>query len=107
MERARRHQKALARLAFVFLALIAELLGRSLAHRFDFGRHVATPSYSGADYYPILMAVVKVGIALMLARVAWRAVKAARVLAAHGNGTRPRVRFEVSPRLWFASFVAT
>ncbi|HWJ33043.1 MAG TPA: hypothetical protein VNR59_11940 [Gaiellaceae bacterium] len=107
MERARRHQKALARLAFVFLALIAELIGRSLAHRFDVGRHVATPSYSGADYYPILLAVVKVGIALMLARVAWRAVRAARVLSAHGRGTCPRVRFEVSPRLWFASFVAT
>jgi len=99
----------LARLALVFLALIAELIGRSLAHRLDFGQHVATPSYSGADYYPILLAVVKVGIALMLARVAWRAVKAGRVLAAHGNGThpRPRVRFEVSPRLWFGSFIAT
>ena len=107
MERARRHQRALARLALVFLALIAELIGRSLAHRLDFGRHVSTPSYSTADYYPILLAVVKVGIALMLARVAWRAVKAGRVLAAHGNGTWPRVRFEVSPRLWFGSFAAT
>jgi hypothetical protein len=109
MERARRHQRALARLALVFLALIAELIGRSLAHRLDLGQHVATPSYSGADYYPILLAVVKVGIALMLARVAWRAVKAARVLAAHEKGAyaRPRVRFKVSPRLWFGSFIAT
>lgn len=107
MERARRHQKALARLAFVFLALIAELIGRSLAHRLDFGQHVRTPSYSTTDYYPILLAVVKVGIALMLARVAWRAVKAGRVLAAHGHGAWPRVRLEVSPRLWFGSFIAT
>jgi hypothetical protein len=107
MDRARRHQKALARLALVFLALIAELIGRSLAHRLDLGRHVATPSYSSTDYYPILLVIVKVGIALMLARVAWRAVKAARVLAAHGNGTWPRVRLKVSPRLWLGSFVAT
>ena len=38
MERARRHQRALARAALIFLALIAELIGRSLSHRLDFGR---------------------------------------------------------------------
>ena len=76
MERARRHQRALARLALIFLALIAELVGRRLSRRLDFGRHVGTPSYSGADYYPILLVVVKVGLALMLARLAWRFAKA-------------------------------
>src|SRR5436190_21762267 len=75
MDRARRHQRGLARLALLLLALVAELTGRSLAHRLDFGRHVETP-YSGAQYYPILLAVVKVAVALMLARVAWRFVKA-------------------------------
>ena len=65
-------------MALVLLALVAELLGRSLSHRLDFGRHVGTPSYSGTDYYPILLAVVKVGVALMLARLAWRFVKASR-----------------------------
>jgi hypothetical protein len=107
MERARRHQRLLARLALVLLALVAELTGRSLAHRIDVGRHVASPSYSGADYYPILLGVVKVSLALMLARLAWRFVRAARVLAAHGTGCRPRVRIELSPRLWLGSFVAT
>jgi hypothetical protein len=107
MERARRHQRALARLAFVFLALIAELFGRSMAHRIDVGHHIGSPSYAGTDYYPILLVIVKVGIALMLARVAWRAVKAFRVLAAHGHGTCPRVRIELSPRLWAASFATT
>jgi hypothetical protein len=107
MERARRHQRALARLALILLALIAELLGRSLSHRLDFGRHVSTPSYSGADYYPILLAVVKVGVALMLARIAWRAVKASRLVAAHGGRYRPRVRIELSPKLWLGSFLAT
>src|SRR6266540_5415805 len=110
MERARRHQRLLARLALGLLALVAELVGRSLSHRLDFGRHVGTPSYSGADYYPILLAVVKVGVALMLARLAWRFVKASRLLAAHGSigaGCRRRVRIELSPRLWLGSFLVT
>jgi hypothetical protein len=106
MERARRHQRALARIALIFLALCAELLGRSLSHRLDFGRHVGQ-SYSGAHYYPILLAVVKVGIALMLARLAWRFVKATRVLQTNGARCRPKVRIELSPRLWLGSFLAT
>ena len=117
MERARRHQRLLARLALGLLALVAELAGRSLTHRVDFGRHVAAPSYAGAEYYPILLAVVKVGVALMLARLAWRFVKARsvaraarRLLVAHGSSAargRPRVRLELSPRLWLGSFLAT
>lgn len=117
VERARRHQVLLARLALGLLALVAELLGRSLTHRIDVGRHVATPSYAHADYYPILMIVVKAGVALMLARVAWRFVKArsvaraaGKLLAAHGrtaSRARPRVRIEVSPKLWLGAFLAT
>jgi hypothetical protein len=116
MERARRHQRGLARLALLLLALVAELTGRSLAHRLDFGRHVETP-YSGAQYYPILLAVVKVAVALMLARVAWRfgkarteACAARKLLVAHGSPvarTAPRVRIELSPRLWLGSFLVT
>ena len=116
MEHARRHQRFLARLALVVLALVAELAGRSLAHRLDFGRHVEAP-YSGAQYYPVLLAVVKVAVALMLARVAWRFVKARtvaraarRLLAAQGftqEESRPRVRIQLSPRLWLGSFLVT
>ena len=107
----------LARLALVLLALIAELVGRSLTHRLDFGRHVDPPSYSGAEYYPILLAVVKVAVALMLARLAWRFVKARsvaragrRLLAADAKTLprhTPRVRLELSPRLWLGSFFVT
>jgi hypothetical protein len=109
MERARRHQRALARLALILLALVAELAGRSLSYRLDFGRHVGA-QYSGADYYPIMLAVVKFSVALMLARLAWRFVKASRLLAAHGSlgaGCRRRVRIELSPKLWLGSFLAT
>ena len=116
MDRARRHQRLFSALAFGLLALVAELAGRSLTHRLDVGRHVAAPGYSGADYYPFLLAGVKVGIALLLARLAWRfarahaAARAARrLLAAVGSrpSRAPRVRVVFSPRLWLASFLVT
>lgn len=117
MERARRHQRALGCAAFGLLALVAELVGRSLTHRLDVGRHVAAPSYAGADYYPFLLAGVKVGVALMLAAIAWRFVRARaaaragrRLLAALGKrpaARAPRVRIDLKPRLWLAAFAVT
>jgi hypothetical protein len=107
----------LAAAAFGLLALIAELAGRSLTHRLDLGRHVASPSYSGADYYPILLAGVKFGVALMLAAIAWRFVRARaaaragrRLLAALDRRPArpvPRVRLDLKPRLWLAAFAVT
>jgi len=97
-------QRWLSRVALVLLALIAELLGRSLAHRLDVGRHVGPMSYRHTHYYPFLLAGVKFGVALMLARVAWRFAKARRLASVLG---RPRMRVEVSARLWLASFLAT
>src|SRR2546427_3670137 len=103
VERARRHQIFLARLALALLVLVAELAGRSLTHRVNIGRHVET-RYAGAEYYPFLLAAVKVGVALMLARVAWRFVKARsvaagarRLLDAQGRpaGDMPRVRLDL------------
>jgi hypothetical protein len=114
MERAHRHQRALAASAFGLLALVAELAGRSLTHRIDVGRHVAAPSYAGADYYPFLIAFVKVGIALLLARLAWRFVRARateraakRVFGAVRHGRAPRLKLELSPRLWALTFATT
>lgn len=113
----KRHHVLLGRLSLGLLALIAELAGRSLTHRLDVGRHVASPSYSSANYYPILLIVVKAGVALMLARLLWRFAKARstavagrRLLAARGRRpllSVPRVRLELSPRLWLGSFVVT
>jgi len=97
-------QRWLARVALVLLALVAELVGRSLAHRLDVGRHVGPVSYRHAGYYPFLVAGVKLGVALMLARIAWRFAKARRLAALLG---RPRVRVELSLRLWLISFFAT
>jgi hypothetical protein len=115
--RMRRRQRLLSWLAFGLLALVAELAGRSLTARIDIGRHVAPPSYANADYYPALLASVKVGIALLLARLAWRIARAraieragSRILATRGRRPAreaPRVRLHLSPRLWLGSFALT
>jgi predicted small integral membrane protein len=112
MARARRHQRLSSALAFGLLALAAELLGRSLTHRVDVGRHVATPSYAHTGYYPILLAVVKGGIALLLAVLAWRLVRAhaaerAALRLVGARGRRPRLRLELSARLSLAFFGLT
>lgn len=115
MKRARRHQRFSAGLAFGLLALIAELAGRSLTHRLDVGRHVGS-RYSGAEYYPFLLAAVKLGVALLLARLVWRFVRAhtaaragRRVLATVGKrpAPLPRLRLDLSPRLWALAFLTT
>ncbi len=112
MERARRHQRLFSVFAFGLLALAAELVGRSPTHRVDVGRHVAAPSYAHTDYYPVLLVVVKVGVALLLARLLWRAMKARSTEAAGlrvlgGRAHLPRMRFRLSARLWLAFFVLT
>ena len=112
MYRARRHQRLLSLLAFGVLALAAEVVGRSLTHRIDVGRHVASPSYSGAAYYPFLLAGVKVGVALLLARLSWRVVRARAAERAAERllgrlGRRPRVRLTLSIRLWATFFALT
>ena len=112
MRRVHRHPRLLSALAFGLLALVAELVGRSLTHRVDLGRHVASPSYSGADYYPILLGVVKGAIALLLARLLWRLLKAhaaeraARRLIG-SRARRPRLRVTLSPRLTLTFFAVT
>jgi len=115
--RARRHPRVASFAAFLLLALVAELLGRSLTERIDVGRHIASPSYSGTDYYPFVLLGVKLGIALLLARLVWRFVRAhateraawrmvGRLGRSPGN-PRPRLRISLSPRLWAAAFVLT
>jgi hypothetical protein len=117
MSRARSHQRLFALLSLGLLSLIAGLAGRSLTHRLDVGRQVGTVRYAHAEYYPLLLAGVKIAVALMLARVAWRFAKAraagraahrvAVALGARPKRRAPRVRIELSPRLWLISFVGT
>ncbi len=112
MARARRHQRLLSVLAFGLLALAAELAGRSLVHRVDLGRHVSSPGYARTDYYPILLAIVKGGIALMLALLLWRVLRARaaergalRLLG--GRRRMPKLRLQLTPRVYLAFFLLT
>jgi len=114
--RARAHRRLAGFGAFALLSLVAELTGRSLTVRLDLGRHVPTPSYSGSNYYPFLLAGVKVGVALMLAALMWRFVRARaaargarRLIAAVGAEAErtPRVRLELSVRSWALAFALT
>jgi hypothetical protein len=116
MGRARAHRRLAGFGSFALLALSAELAGRSLTVRLDLGRHVPTPSYAGADYYPFLLAAVKIGVALMLAALTWRFIKA-RAAARTARrllvrvGTRPqevpRMRVRLSVRSWAFAFALT
>jgi hypothetical protein len=109
----RSHPRAFSVLAFGLLAAAAELLGAAVTHRIDLGRHVSSPSYSHAAYYPALVAGVKVGIALLAARLVWRVVRAratertARRVLGVVVGDVPRLRITLSPRLWLAFFLVT
>jgi hypothetical protein len=116
MDRARAHRRLAGFGSFALLALAAELAGRSLTVRLDLGRHVPSPSYSGSNYYPFLLAGVKVGIALMLAALTWRfskaraAARAAQRLLARVGGTAqsaPRMRLRLSVRNWALAYGLT
>ena len=116
MDRARAHRRLAGFASFALLALVAELAGRSLTVRLDLGRHVPTPSYSGARYYPFLLAGVKVAIALMLAALTWRffkaraAARAARRLLARVGAPveeAPRMRIQLSLRSWAIAYGLT
>jgi hypothetical protein len=102
---------------FGLLVVIAELAGRSITSRVDARLHVQPLVNSGADYYPFLLAGLKVCCAVALAALLARATRARaaaeageRLLHAigHGHESRtPKLRPQLSPRVWFAAFVAT
>ena len=114
---ARKHARLLSALAFCLLALVAELAGRALTAWIDVGRHIGTPgAAAGADYYPFLLVGVKLGIALLLARLVWRVARARRTERAAvltlrrarvSIASAPKPRIQLSPRLWLAFFVVT
>jgi hypothetical protein len=108
VNRVRRHRRLSSGLALGLLILVAELAGRSLTHRLDFGRHVGPVSYSAESYYPFLLVFVKVAVALLAARIAWRFAKAIVTARRAGASTRgARVSLELSWRLWLVSFLGT
>ena len=102
---------------FALLVVVTEVTGRSLTARIDRALHVAPMANSHAAYYPFLLVAVKIVAALALAALFARAIRARgaanagrRVLHAFGHREHtpaPRLRAALSPRVWFASFLAT
>lgn len=101
--------------AFAFLALVAELAGRSVTGRVDRTFHVAPLARSDTSYYPFLLAGVKVVAAFALAALAARAART-RASAEAGRRVlgvmdatvkRPRLRLSLSVRVWALLFAAT
>ncbi len=102
---------------FAVLVAVAEVAGRSVTARVDRALHLRPLAPSGASYYPFLLAGVKIAGALTLAALlarglrAWAAADAGRRLLAasgHPHETRsPRLRPNLSLRVWAGSFVAS
>jgi hypothetical protein len=102
---------------FALLVLVAEVVGRSATTRLDRALHVRPLAPKSADYYPFLLVGLKVVVALALAGLLARLVRARaaaeageRVLDAIGHRhvqRTPRLRPGLSPRIWLASFGAT
>jgi hypothetical protein len=101
--------------AFVFLVVLADVLGRSVVLRVDDALRVAPLAPSAASYYPALLLAVKVLGALGLAALLARATRVhAAATAGHTllrragrEARRPRLHAQLHPRVWVASFVVT
>jgi hypothetical protein len=108
-----RRRRSIAAAAFALLALVTELLGRSVTIRVDRGLQVEPLAAPTTPYYPFLLAGVKVVVALAAAALVWRLLRAHATAVAAGQlgaaiGHRlPRARLRLSARLWVASFAAT
>jgi hypothetical protein len=104
-------------ITFCVLVVIAEVVGRSLIGHVDRLFHVEPLARPSANYYPLLLVIVKTGGAVVFAGLlargtrAWAKADAGnRLLAAVGHGEvqrAPRLRAGMSLRVWFASFAAT
>lgn len=94
--------------------LAGEVAGRWLLAHLPLVADAPRRAERGLDAWPALVIAAKVGTALLLARLAWRLVKARRVAAAgerllrsrRSRVARPAPAIGLSPRAWLASFAA-
>ena len=98
---------------FALLVVMAEVAGRSLTARVDARLHVQPLANSATSYYPFLLVGLKIVCAFALAALLARASRARaaakageRLLAAVGHHERakPRLRPQLSFRVWLAAF---
>lgn len=107
-------RRRLAAGALLVAVLAGEVAGRWLAAHFPLVGHVPQRGHGGLDAWPAVVVAAKVGLALVLARLAWRLVKAHRIAAAGERVVRissvtrrrPVPAIGLSPRVWLISFAA-
>lgn len=111
MRLSRRH---LAAGALLVAVIAGEVAGRWLVTHLPLVADAPQRRHRGLDAWPAVVVVAKIGIALLLARLAWRLVRARKVAAAgerilrigRSRVTRPAPSLGLSPRAWLASFAA-
>ena len=107
-------RRQLAAGALVVAVLSGEVAGRWLVTHLPFVGDVPTRAHGGLDLWPAIVVAAKVGLALLLARLMWRLVRARRIVRAgervlripSSRGVRPRPGVALSPRAWLVSFTA-
>jgi hypothetical protein len=101
---------------FALLVVVAEVAGRSLIARVDARLHVHPLANSATSYYPFLLVGLKIVCAFALAALVVRIARARaaakageRLLSAvgHRHERTPRLRPQLSCRVWLAAFVAS
>ena len=94
--------------------LAGEVVGRWLVANLPLVGDVPDRGHEGLDAWPAVVIAAKIGIALLLARLAWRLVKAHRTAVAGERmlriatleTKRPLPTVGLSPRVWLTSFAA-
>ena len=94
--------------------LAGEVAGRWLAAHLPLVGDVPRRGHGGLDAWPLIVVAAKLGVALVLARLTWRTVKALQVAAAGERigwlspvgHRRPLPAVGLSPRVWLVSFTA-
>ena len=108
-------RRRLAAGALLVAVLAGEVAGRWLAAHLPLVGDVPRRGHGGLDAWPLVVVAAKLGMALVLARLTWRTVKARRLAAAGERIVRlsPGVRHRrplpavgLSPRVWLVSFTA-
>lgn len=107
-------RRLLAAAALLVPILGGEVAGRWLAAHVPLVGHVPKRAHGGLDAWPVVVVVAKVGIAVLVARLAWRLARARRLAAAAERALhfrsprhpRPSPAIGLSSRVWLVSFAA-
>lgn len=107
-------RRQLAAGALLVAVLAGEVAGRWLVAQIPVAGNVPRRAHGGHDAWPAIVVAAKIGLALVLARLMWRLLRARRVVCTGERllriptrqARRPRPELGLSPRAWLVSFTA-